>query len=126
LREKSGKKPGGEKGHPGSTLAFSAGPDETIEYKPDDCSVCGRDLSNKASVFTGKCQVIDIPPIVPVITEHRIYSRQCSCGHCQVSGLVRSTDGATAFAIIRSVIDTAIKNSQNVWGALKCVAVIAE
>ncbi|MDR2763907.1 MAG: transposase [Tannerella sp.] len=43
-----------------------------------------------------------------------------------VSGLFRSTDGATAFAIIRSVIDTAIKNSQNVWGALNPVAGIAE
>jgi inorganic triphosphatase YgiF len=44
----------------------------------------------------------------------------------KVSGLFRSTNGATAFAIIRSVIDTAIKNSQNVWVALNCVAVIAE
>jgi hypothetical protein len=33
----------------------------------------------------------------------------------KVSGLFRSTNGATAFAIIRSVIDIAIKKSQNVW-----------
>lgn len=32
--------------------------------------------------LTGKRQVIDIPPIVPVITEHRTYKRVCSCGHC--------------------------------------------
>jgi hypothetical protein len=44
----------------------------------------------------------------------------------KVSGLFRSMNGATAFAIIRSVIDTAIKNSQNVWGALNSVATIAE
>jgi transposase len=83
LREKSGKKPGGQQGHPGSTLEFSANPDKTEEHKPDYCSVCGGDLSKEAAVFIGKRQVIDIPPTVPFITEHRIYSRQCSCGHCQ-------------------------------------------
>jgi hypothetical protein len=35
-------------------------------------------------------------------------------------------NGASAFAVIRSVIDTAIKNSQNVWAALICVANIPE
>jgi hypothetical protein len=37
------------------------------------------------AVFAGKRQVIDIPPIVPIITEHRIFSRQCTCGHCQTA-----------------------------------------
>jgi hypothetical protein len=40
--------------------------------------------------------------------------------------LFRSADGAQAFAVIRSVIDTAIKNSQNVWNALTCIAAIPE
>jgi hypothetical protein len=82
LREKSGKKPGGQKGHPGSTLEFSSNPDKTVEHKPDYCSICGRDLSNEEAVFTGKRQVIDLPPTVPVITEHRIYSRRCSGRNC--------------------------------------------
>ena len=85
LREKSGKKPGGQQGHPGSCLAFSENPDEVIEHRSDYCSVCGADLSSAEPVFAGKRQVIDIPPIVPRIIEHRIYSRQCSCGHCQIS-----------------------------------------
>jgi transposase len=85
LREKSGKKPGGQQGHPGTTLTFSDTPDEIVEHKSTYCGVCGRDLSNEEAVFVGKRQVIDIPPVVPLITEHRIYSRQCSCGHCQVS-----------------------------------------
>jgi transposase len=97
LREKSGKKPGGQKGHPGSGLAFSVNPDETIEHKPDYCSVCGRDLSNEAAVFAGKRQVTDIPPTVPVITEHRIYSRQCSCGHCQVSEYPQEAHGSVCY-----------------------------
>jgi transposase len=40
------------------------------------------------------------------------------------SGLFRSEDGAQDFAIIRSVIDTTIKNTQNVWDALRVVALI--
>jgi transposase len=85
LREKSDKQPGGQKGHRGSCLEFSDQPDEVIEHRSDYCSVCGEDLSSAETVFAGKRQVIDIPPIVPRIVEHRIYSRQCSCGHCQVS-----------------------------------------
>jgi transposase len=36
----------------------------------------------------------------------------------KISGLFRSEKGAQDFAVIRSIIDTAIKNSQNVWAAL--------
>jgi transposase len=34
-----------------------------------------------ASEFIGKRQVIDIPPVVPVVTEHQVYSKRCVCGH---------------------------------------------
>jgi transposase len=40
----------------------------------------------------------------------------------KVSGLFRSEEGAQAFDIIRSVIDTTIKNKQNLWEALTVVA----
>ena len=40
----------------------------------------------------------------------------------KISGLFRSFDGANDFAVIRSVIDTTIKNSQNVLNAIICVA----
>ena len=42
----------------------------------------------------------------------------------KVSGLFRSEDGAKAFAIIRSVIDTTIKNTKNVWEALAMIALL--
>jgi transposase len=85
LREKRDKKPGGQNGHQGSCLDFSDNPDAVIDHQSDYCSVCGRDLSSTEKVFAGKRQVIDIPPIVPRVIEHRIYSRLCSCGHCQIS-----------------------------------------
>ena len=41
----------------------------------------------------------------------------------KVSGLFRTEDGANAFAVIRSVIDTTIKNKKNVWEALALIPV---
>ena len=40
----------------------------------------------------------------------------------KISGQFRSERGATRFAILRSVIDTAIKNTQNVFEALTLLA----
>ena len=39
----------------------------------------------------------------------------------KVSGLFRSNEGAQAFAVIRSVIDTTIKNQKNVMKALAII-----
>ena len=39
----------------------------------------------------------------------------------KVSGLFRSNEGAQAFAVIRSVIDTTIKNKKNVMKALAII-----
>ena len=39
----------------------------------------------------------------------------------KVSGLFRSQEGAKAFAVIRSVIDTTIKNTKSVWEALTII-----
>ena len=97
LRKKSENKPGGQKGHIGSFLEFSDTPDEIVEHKSDYCSVCGRILSSTESVFAGKRQVIDIPPIVPRITEHHVYSRQCSCGHCQVSDYPKEAHSSVCY-----------------------------
>lgn len=85
LREKTGKKPGGQPGHVGSTLECYAVIDETIDHKTNYCHKCGKDLSNVDEVLIETRQVIDIPVIKPVCIEHRIYRKTCSCGHCMQS-----------------------------------------
>lgn len=40
----------------------------------------------------------------------------------KVSGGFRSTDGADAFAVIRSVIDTTVKSAQNIFQAIALIA----
>src|SRR5712691_10251138 len=45
LRKKSGKKPGGQEGHPGKTLLFAPCPDEVIVHPMDRCEQCQADLT---------------------------------------------------------------------------------
>jgi len=81
LRQSSGKNVGGQPGHDGKTLELSADIDEVIEHIPTFCNCCGKDLSSIAEVLSDKRQVIDIPPIKPIRTEHRTFNKTCSCGH---------------------------------------------
>ena len=81
LREKSGKKAGGQQGHEGKTLEGSDLIDTIVEHKPCYCNCCGLDLTQEPEALIESRQVIDIPIIKSVCTEHRIYRKTCSCGH---------------------------------------------
>ncbi|WP_445733637.1 IS66 family transposase [Mariniflexile sp.] len=81
LRTRSGKKAGGQPGHEGTTLKMAGSPDQIIDHKPGFCNCCGNDLSDRPEEFLLKRQVVDIPVIYPKYTEHRIFSKTCSCGH---------------------------------------------
>src|ERR1700746_769177 len=63
LREGSGKKPGGQKGHPGETLRQSETPDAVIDHYPPTCAACGAPLT--AAMATGYVarQVFDLPDL---------------------------------------------------------------
>jgi transposase len=81
LREPSGKKTGGQKGHPGGTLCQVAKPDATLDHYPPACTGCGEPLT--AATATGHIarQVFDLPEPRPlVVTEHRAYA--CRCAAC--------------------------------------------
>ena len=81
LREKSGLKPGGQKGRKGNTLKIVETPNFTQKHIPLYCNCCGKSLENIESKFEGKRQVFDIPKIEIKVTEHQVYSKQCKCGH---------------------------------------------
>lgn len=80
LREQTGKKPGGQPGHEGNTLKMTSTPDKILKHIPEYCSCCGNDLSDLPCEVIGKRQVVDIPPVQPEYTEHRIYQKICRCG----------------------------------------------
>jgi len=80
LREKSNRKAGGQPGHEGKTLEMTETPDKIIEHHSCFCPECGKDVSELPFELSGKRQVIDIPPIKQIVTEHRVYRCKCTCG----------------------------------------------
>jgi len=80
LRKPSGRKPGGQKGHPGKTLRFCDTPDETIPHIPVCCCGCGASLEQAEIVDLERRQVHDLPPLRLIVTEHVVQTRRCACG----------------------------------------------
>jgi transposase len=76
-REKSGKKTGGQPGHPGLTLEPTSTPDAIKNYNVNQCNSCRADLSSVQATAYISRQECDIPPVKPVITEHRMVSKVC-------------------------------------------------
>ena len=81
LREPSGKKVGGQPGHEGKTLEMTAHADDIIEHRSSFCPNCGGDVSHLPAEVAETRQVIDVPVIKQIVTEHRIYQYRCTCGH---------------------------------------------
>jgi len=86
LREKSGKKPGGQKGHTGTTLHQVSNPTFTKKIEPpNSCGYCGDSLEKSPVLCTEKRQVFDIPTVKFTVTEYRRDVKLCSCG-CENKG----------------------------------------
>ena len=81
LRESSGKKPGGQKGHPGETLRQVENPDVIINHYPGGCTKCGLEVTPDMAAGYQSRQVFDVPEPKVVVTEHRAHS--CLCPNCQ-------------------------------------------
>ena len=88
LRQKSGKKPGGQIGHHGETLRLVATPDVVVEHRPPVCSGCQAPLAADAPVvLRERRQVHDLPPLRLHITEHRALHVRCPA--CQSAAATR-------------------------------------
>ena len=95
LRERSAKKPGGQKGHKGETLRQVADPDDVVDHYPSACSGCGAGLDPDTSVGHSARQVFDLPEPEPlVVTEHRAHD--CRCPACGAKTRAAFPDGVNA------------------------------
>ena len=82
LRQKTGKKPGGQTGHKGFTLKQVEKPDHIERCPVVECEICKTNLSARKSDDVEKRQVIDIPPIKTKVTEYQADIKDCpDCGH---------------------------------------------
>jgi len=79
LREKSGKKPGGQIGHKGTTLKQADKPDKIKRLPVIKCTACNFDLASREKISVEKRQVIDIPPITTQVIEFQADVKDCPC-----------------------------------------------
>jgi transposase len=77
LRKKSGKKAGGQEGHPGATLQWHACPDEVIVHPVTCCEHCQHDLQAVKPLQIERRQVVDVPAPRPLVQEHHAERKQC-------------------------------------------------
>jgi transposase len=81
LRKPTGRKSGGQQGHPGKTLEMQS-PEKVDKIEilsPHYCTCCGCDLSAIEGEEIERRQQIDIPPVHPVLTEYRTIRKKCTC-----------------------------------------------
>ena len=81
LRRRSGRKPGGQDGHAGTTLAQVARPDRERRHEPGRCGRCGAGLAGRPVTGVERRQVVDLPEAAVMVTEHQLIERECGCGH---------------------------------------------
>lgn len=82
LRKKSGKQPGGQKGHRGHHLRLVETPDEVRMHPVDRCEHCQYDLHAQPAAMPERRQVMDLPVKRLWVTEHRVEEKQCTlCFH---------------------------------------------
>jgi len=95
LRESSGKKTGGQTGHPGKTLRRTETPDATINHYPAICARCGKPLTAAMATDHVARQVFDLPEPKPlIVTEHRAHG--CRCTTCGTQTRAAFPAGVTA------------------------------
>jgi transposase len=80
-RRPSGKRPGGQAGHAGHTLALVEQPDAVVRHRPAVCRQCHADLSAVPGILAERRQVLDVPEIRLLAHEHQIEAICCPVCH---------------------------------------------
>ena len=77
LRQKTGRKPGGQKGHEGHTLEMRENPEHIERHTVEKCLHCQTDLSLTPSAGFTRRQVFDVPEVQIEVTEHQAEIKDC-------------------------------------------------
>jgi transposase len=83
--KRRGRKPGARRGHLGSSRLRQP-PDQVVKVRPIACSGCAAELSPHDQRRVGKSQVLELPPVRPMVIELWRYAAVCSgCQHRTVA-----------------------------------------
>ena len=81
-RPKTGRKPGGQRGHRGRAMTRVGDPDHTVVHRPLSCEGCGAGLDTAAERGRSqRRQVFDVVARPVEVTEHVAVTCRCACGH---------------------------------------------
>jgi transposase len=79
----TGRRPGAQPGHRGTTLRWVATPDHQEAHVPATCHQCGTALGAVAPRRVERRQVHDLPPLQLQVTEHQAQTKVCPA--CQAT-----------------------------------------
>jgi transposase len=126
-RPQPGRPQGGQKGHPGASLAWGARPDETLVIAPGTCAGCGAGLAGADGQVAAAVQVLDIPPAALTVTEYQMMRRTCGCGRVTTAAAPAGVTGGpvcygpnvvAAATLLASTDVIGIERAADLMGAL--------
>jgi transposase len=97
LRKKSGRRPGGQDGHKGTTLVQVARPDREFWHEPAWCRRCCAGLAGRPVTGVERRQVPGLPPVRAEVTEHQLIERECGCGHRTKAAVPQGAEGPVQY-----------------------------
>jgi transposase len=116
-KSRSGKKRGGQPGHEGKSrdLYPIEKCSSVLEHHPRTCACCGETLSGEDD-FPYRHQIVEIPPIEPIVVEHRLHQLTCfKCGTSTRATLPEDINpsgyGVRVVAIV-ALLSSMYRNSQ--------------
>ena len=87
LREKTGRKPGGQPGHDGAGFSLPPEPDEVIECLPSACYACPQAdaCRTRESKVVDKRSIVDVK-VITIRTDYHQIERNCPLAHRTLRG----------------------------------------
>ena len=120
----SAKSPGGQPGHKGHRRELLK-PTSTTDCMPSKCRGCGEALPNRRDTEPLRHQVIDLPPVRPIVDEFRLHRVACRCGVVTCGQLPRGVPagmmGPGLLALVSLLVATCHVSRRKVRGLLRDV-----
>ena len=110
---KSGRKPGGQPGHPGQRLKPSDSPDEVIDLPLTQCPQCQEDLRAAPVVSVEERQVFELPPIKLRVTASRAERKFCpTCARTFCAAFAQGVNAPTQYGPNMQAVMTYLQAGQ--------------
>jgi len=92
-RKRTGKKTGGQNGHPGNTLEMVGTPDHVVKIKVKTCKCCGKSIKGAHKKGYEARQKFEIPAPIVEVTEYQ--AEITDCPHCGAENRAVFPEGIT-------------------------------